>query len=145
VAGSLVAPPGWRAVAVGPGPGPVLDRLAATASVTPTESSVLAFTRENEPRAAITVTRATYTGAREAMTAYNAWFAEYGFIAAAERSALDVGDQAVRYEVGWPHLHAVVARSGARLVLVDAAPAVPPARAADVMERLARAAVAAAP
>jgi hypothetical protein len=39
----------------------------------------------------------------------------------------------------------VVARAGERFVLVESSPAVPPARAADVMERLARSAIALTP
>ena len=70
--------------------------------------------------AAITVTVAEYPSRGAALTAYNGWFANHGFMAAAERRTLGLGDRAERFDVGWPPLHAVIALEANRFVLAEA-------------------------
>ena len=88
---------------------------------------------------AITLTAVTYAASSGALATYNGWFAEYGFPAAAERATLGFGETAERFDLEWPALHAVIARSDTRFVLVVGDASIPANIRSAAMESLARA------
>lgn len=90
---------------------------------------------------AITLTAVTYAASSGALATYNGWFAEYGFPAAAERATLGFGETAERFDLEWPALHAVIARSDTRFVLVLGDASIPADIRSAAMESLARAAI----
>jgi len=161
VPGVPPAPAGFRLDHVGEGRSPMLDRIGNTPRTTPLTTSIAVYVAERVPEAgaselgrdptsatgpvtarpAMTLTLATYADPSGALAAYNTWFAEFGFMPAAERKALGIGDQAERFDVGWPPLHAAIARAGPRLVLAEAGEDVPADRRGALLEALARSAM----
>lgn len=93
---------------------------------------------------AITLTVATYATTAGALATYNGWFAEFGFPAAAERTSLDFGEAAERFDLVWPPLHAVIARDGEHFSLVVGDAELLDALRSEAMEALARAGLASA-
>lgn len=138
------APSGYRLAPAVASSSPVLDRLRRSPRTTPVSATVAVYIAvpSVEPRPAMTLTRAIYIDSVGAMAAYNAWYAAFGFMPSAERTVLDMGDQAERFDAGWPPLHAVVARAGTRFVVAEAGDAVPLERRNALIEELARAALA---
>jgi hypothetical protein len=117
---------------------PVLAALAGNQRAREGQADVARFAETPNGMAVITVTRVAYADPGGAVAAYNTWQSEIGFAAAAERTLLDVGDRAERFDMGWPPLHAVAARAGTRFVLVEAAEGVPDAARAALLGDLAR-------
>jgi len=98
---------------------PSLAPLMADRTV-PLTLTVAVYRTTVEPPRTITATLVTYGDQVGAIAIYNRWFAENAFMAAAERNALDVGDQAECFEIQWPPFHAVIARGGSLFALVEA-------------------------
>lgn len=138
------APSGYRLAPAAASSSPVLDRLRRSPRTTPVSATVAVYIDAPavEARPAMTLTQAVYADSVGAMAAYNAWYAAFGFMPSAERTPLDIGDQAERFDAGWPPLHAVVARAGTRFVVAEADGRVPAERRNALIEELARAAVA---
>lgn len=165
VPGLPSAPVGYRVETLAPDRSPVLRRLAQDARTRPVTAQLGVYlggangsgegsagaggpaTPALGARPALTLTLASYAGPVGALAAYNRWFADFGFMAAAQRSTVELGPgaQAERFEVGWPPLHALVARSGSRFLLVEADEAVPAEARDALMDGLLRAALELAP
>lgn len=127
------APPGWRMVHAADAVAPSVAALARDARTTPVEAAHGVYvpaaagglgSTAAGAAAAITVTVAHYADAAGAQAAYNGWFATFGFMASAERTPLDLGTQAERFDAGAPPLHAGLARDDRRFVVVEAGPRV---------------------
>lgn len=159
------APTGYRVETLAPDRSPVLRRLEQDVRTRPVTAQLGVYLREADAsgsdsaaaggpatpalsaRPALTLTLASYAEPVGALAAYNRWFADFGFMAAAQRSTVELGPgiQAERFEVGWPPLHALVARSGSRFLLVEADEAVPAEARDALLDGLLRAALASAP
>jgi hypothetical protein len=96
-----------------------------TGRTEPQTLTVGRYQSSGEPTRSITVTLATYPDDVGPLAAYNGWFAENAFMAAVERNALELGDQAECFDVQWPPFHAVIARQGPLFALVEADTSVP--------------------
>lgn len=129
------APEGFRVDWLGEVP---YDDVAALMEgrTEPLSTTVAVYVSEAEPGLRITTTLATYPTYAGALAMYNRWFADYGFIPAAERRPVPLGDQAECFDVGWPSFHAVVLRQGPLFALVQADRAVPIDRCAALLEDL---------
>jgi hypothetical protein len=141
------APSGYRLQQAVPGLSPRLGRLLDTPRTTPMSATLAVYVAETgestvtqgvAAQPAITLTLASYPDPSGALAAYNAWFAELGFMPAAERVPLDLGEQAERFDVGWPPLHAVIARAGPRFVIAEAGEGVPAEQRGAILEDLVR-------
>ena len=84
----------------------------------------------------ITVTLAVFPDAVGATALYNRWFAEYGFIPAAERRTLPFGDQGECFDAGYPVFHKVIVRDDTLFALLEADRTVPMDRCAAMLETL---------
>lgn len=147
IPGAPPAPSGYRLEHAGPGLSPRIAQLLDMPRTTPVTATLAVYVAEAEtvgvlPQPAITVTLASYADPSGALAAYNAWFAEIGFMPAAERAPLDLGEQAEHFDVGWPPLHAVIARAGPRFVIAEAGEGVPADRRGAILEDLVRSALA---
>lgn len=94
---------------------------------------------------AITLTLGVYGSPGQARAAYNGWFASYGFFAAIERTPVAAGEQAEAFDLGWPPLHAVIARNDNVFVLVEAAGWLDPELRRATLAELARSVLEAGP
>ena len=143
------APEGFVVDAGGLPPVPAMATLTAGVVPPPAAMGVTRYVpAANGPGAAagaLTATVATFADPGGAIGAYNGWFAAWGFPAVAERRALPIGEAAERFDLAWPPLHAVVARAGARFVLVEGDDALPAAARAPAMATLAAAGLSAPP
>jgi hypothetical protein len=135
---TITAPTGYRSVSPPTELPPEIQEVLSGGRIQPLDTAMTVFAHTTRPSAAITLTVATYPDPAGAHVAYNRWFAAIGFAPAAERAPLALGDAAERYYIGWPPLHALVARAGPRFVLVEASDAVPAEERGAVLEDVAR-------
>ena len=144
------------AVACGPAGGsesaPAADRALGTPSAAPTPAFVAALGRNPRARASvvrtttwgevggpatITATVLTYEDWAGALAGLNGWVAALGSLPAADRTSLAIGDEAVRYDLGWPSWHVLAARRGPHVVIVEGGDALPADRRATRLEEVA--------
>jgi hypothetical protein len=100
-------------------PPPSVARLMVGRS-DPLATTVGVYRSTVDPPRTITATLATFGEPIGASALYNRWFADNAFMAAADRHALALADQAECFDVGWPAFHAAIAHRGTLFVLVEA-------------------------
>ena len=147
------APSGFQIDEIVRDPGPMLQELITSETTTPLNvitvryialADILDSVTISET-SVITLTMSSYDSRAGALSTYNGWFARFGFPAAAERRSLSFGDAAELFDLEWPPLHAVIARSEKRFALVVGNMSIPEPVRTAAMESLARAAIGAEP